>query len=291
MSAVTKVNPAVGDTSAWVVYKRLLNYVKPFSGLFALSFLGFLLFGISSSMFVFIMEDLVNVVTANNVTDRYLVPLQVIGVTLLRSLGGFVGVYLMSRIAFNVIHNLRVEVFNHMTRLPNATFDEKNSGNLISIITYNINGVTAAATDAIKILLREGLTALALFITLIVMDWRLTITFILIAPIIGVLVTIVGKRLRRLSNKVQDTVGDLTQVTSEMINGFKVMRSFGGEAYEKQRFDEVSKKNLQQNMKIVVTSAANTPLIQLIIAMAIAALIFIALSFMEISDRPSLSPI
>ena len=284
MNSVSEKDPVVGQAAAWKVYKRLLVYVKPYTGLFVLGFLGFGLFGLSSAMFVYIMENLINVVTANNLVDRYLVPLQVIGVTLLRSLGGFIGVYLMSRIAFNVIHNLRVQVFNHMTRLPNATFDEKNSGNLISIITYNINGVTAAATDAIKIILREGLTALALFTTLIIMDWRLTLTFIAIAPIIGFLVALVGKRLRRLSNKVQDSVGDLTQVTGEMINGFKVMRSFGGETYEKQRFEQVSKKNLQQNMKIVVTSAANTPLIQLIIAIAIAALIFIALSFMEIND-------
>jgi subfamily B ATP-binding cassette protein MsbA len=284
MNSVPKKDPVVGQTAAWTVYKRLLVYVKPYTGLFILSFLGFALFGLSSALFVYIMEDLINVVTANNLVDRYLVPLQVIGVTLLRSLGGFIGVYLMSRIAFNIIHNLRVQVFNHMTVLPNKTFDEKNSGNLISIITYNINGVTAAATDAIKIVLREGLTALALFTTLIIMDWRLTLTFIAIAPVIGFLVAIVGKRLRRLSNKVQNTVGDLTQVTGEMINGFKVMRSFGGETYEKQRFEQVSKKNLQQNMKIVVTSAANTPLIQLIIAIAIATLIFIALSFMEIND-------
>jgi subfamily B ATP-binding cassette protein MsbA len=284
MNSVPKKDPVVGQTAAWTVYKRLLVYVKPYTGLFILSFLGFALFGLSSALFVYIMEDLINVVTANNLVDRYLVPLQVIGVTLLRSLGGFIGVYLMSRIAFNIIHNLRVQVFNHMTVLPNKTFDEKNSGNLISIITYNINGVTAAATDAIKIVLREGLTALALFTTLIIMDWRLTLTFIAIAPVIGFLVAIVGKRLRRLSNKVQNTVGDLTQVTGEMINGFKVMRSFGGETYEKQRFEQVSKKNLQQNMKIVVTAAANTPLIQLIIAIAIATLIFIALSFMEIND-------
>src|SRR5690606_29173698 len=113
------------------------------------------------------------------------------------------------------------------------------------------------------------------------------LVFIVIAPLIGVIVGVVGKRLRRLSNTVQNTVGDLTQVTGEMINGFKVMRSFGGEDYEKERFETVSKKNLQQNMKIVVTSAANTPLIQLIIAIAIGLLIFIALSFMEIKEPAS----
>lgn len=287
MSSLSKKNIDVGDASAWSVYKRLLGYVKPYTGWFLLSILGFGLLAASSVLFVKILENLVNVVAANDPTDRYLVPLQVIGATLLRSVGAFVGIYLMSRIAFNIIHRLRVEVFNHMTQLPNATFDEKNSGNLISIITYNINGVTAAATDALKISLREGLTVIALFGYLLYTDWRLTLVFIVIAPVIGWIVGIVGKRLRRLSNKVQNTVGDLTQVTGEMINGFKVMRSFGGEDYEKQRFESVSKKNLQQNMKIVVTSAANTPLIQLIIACAIGLLIFVALSFMELKDPAS----
>jgi len=284
MGSTSQKSTTVGEASAWVVYKRLLGYVKPYFGWFLLSFLGFSLFGVSSVLFVKILENLVNVIAANDPTDRYLVPLQVIGATLLRSLGSFVGIYLMSRIAFNIIHQLRVQVFNHMTQLPNATFDEKNSGNLISIITYNINGVTAAATDAIKISLREGLTVIGLFGYLLYTDWRLTLVFIVIAPIIGLIVSVVGKRLRRLSNKVQNTVGDLTQVTGEMINGFKVMRSFGGEEYEKKRFETVSKQNLQQNMKIVTTSAANTPLIQLIIACAIGLLIFVALTFMEIKD-------
>lgn len=274
----------IGEASAWAVYKRLLSYVKPYTGLFLISCLGFGLYAYSSVLFVNILENLINVIAEADPANRYLVPLQVIGATLLRSVGTFIGVYLMSRIAFNVIHNLRVQVFDHMTRLPNATFEEKNSGHLISIITYNINGVTAAATDAIKISLREGLTVIALFATLVYMDWRLTMIFIVIAPFIAVIVGTVGKRLRRLSNKVQNTVGDLTQVTGEMINGFRVMRSFGGEEYEKQRFVTASKKNYQQNMKIVVTAAANTPLIQLIIALAMAALIYIALTFMEMKD-------
>lgn len=283
-------NPApspVGQTSALAVYKRLLSYVKPYTGLFIISFIGFLLFALSNALFVGILKNLINVIADNNPANRYLVPLQVLGTTLLRSVGAFVGVYLMAKIAYSVVHNLRVQVFNRMTQLPNSTFDERNSGHLISIITYNINGVTAAATDAIKISLREGLTVIAMFATLVYMDWQLTMIFILIAPIIGMLVSAVGKRLRRLSNKVQATVGDITQVTGEMINGYRVMRSFGGEAYEKQRFEQASKRNFQQNMKIVVTSAANTPLIHLIVATAMAVLIFVALTFMEMEDPAS----
>lgn len=284
MNVDQKKITVVGDTSAWVVYKRLLTYVKPYWLLFLVGIIGFALYGYSNKLFVHALEDLINVISDNNPADRYLVPLQVMGITVLRSIGAFLGAYYLSKIAFSVIHNLRTQVFNHMTQLPNAHFDQSSSGHLISVITYNINGVTSAATDALKISLREGLTVIFLFATLIQMDWKLTMIFIAIAPVIALLVSLVGKRLRRLSNKVQNSVGDITQVTGEMINGVRVMRSFGGEAYEKQRFEAASKKNYQQNMKIVVTSAANTPLIQLIVAAAMAALIFIALSFMEITD-------
>jgi len=272
------------ESAAWGIYKRLLTYVKPYTGLFVLSFVGFGFYAYSNNLFVSILENLINVISENNPDNRYLIPLQVIGVTLLRSVGAFIGVYFMSRIALMVIHGLRTEVFAHMTKLPNAVFDQNSSGHMISLITYNINGVTAAATDAIKISLREGLTVIALFAQLLYMDWRLTMVFIVIAPFIGVIVSIVGKRLRRLSTKVQHSVGDLTQITGEMINGFRIMRSFGGENYEKERFDNTSKKNLKQNMKIVVTTAANTPLIHIIVALAIAFLIYVALTFMEIKD-------
>jgi ATP-binding cassette, subfamily B, bacterial MsbA len=274
----------VPEKSAWLIYKRLLTYVRPFIGMFVISFFGFVCYAFSNNLFVHILEDLINVISANNPADRYMIPLQVIGVTLLRSFGAFIGVYFMSRIALHVVHRLRVEVFNHMTVLPNSVYDQNTSGHMISLITYNINGVTSAATDAIKIGLREGLTVIFLFAQLLYMDWRLTMVFVVIAPIIGFIVVVVGKRLRRLSKKVQMLVGDLAQITNEMIGGFKVMRSFGGEKYEKERFEKTSQNNLKQNMKIVVTSAANTPIIHLLVALAIAFLIFVALTFMEIED-------
>lgn len=282
MTSKTSNIPA--ETSAVKVYLRLLSYIKPYRTFFVISVVGFALYAASTTFFIKILENLINIIDANEPGDRYIVPLQVIGVTILRGIGAFAGTYFLSRVAFSVIHNLRVQVFNHMAHLPSAVFDERSSGHLVSIITYNINGVTAAATDAIKILLREGLTVVSLFAFLFYMDWKLTLIFIVIAPLIGLLVTTVGKRLRRLSSNVQTSVGDITQVTSEMINGYRVMRSFGGEAYEKQRFEAASMKNYRQNMKIVVTAAANTPLIQLIVAFAIALMIFLALSVMELGN-------
>jgi subfamily B ATP-binding cassette protein MsbA len=116
------------------------------------------------------------------------------------------------------------------------------------------------------------------------LDWKLTLLFLSVAPIMGLLVTKVARRLRRLSSKVQDSVGDITQVSSEMINGYQVMRTFGGETYEQDRFMQASKKNYAQNMKIVVTSAANAPVMHLLIAVSMSLLIYAALSFMQMDS-------
>ncbi len=273
--------------SAFKIYWRLLAYVKPYVGIFVVCVLGFGVYAFATTQFVRILENLLKVIEHNNPHDRIAIPLQVIGYTILRSLGAFVGTYFLAKVSFGIIHRLRVEVFNHMTRLPSHVFDSRNSNHLMSIITYNINGVTAAATDAIRILLREGATVIGLMVMLLVMNWKLTMVFVVIAPLIGWLVTGVAKRLRRLSNKVQTSIGDITQVTSEMINGVRVMRTFGGEEYEKSRFEKVSKNNYFKNMKIVTTSAANSPLIQLLVASAMAALIFIALTYGDLKDSAS----
>jgi subfamily B ATP-binding cassette protein MsbA len=266
------------DVSSLNIYWRLLAYLKPYKMTFAIGVLGFVIYAASNYAFLDILKNLLVVLEHNNPMDRYLIPLSIIVTTILRSIGAFMGSYYLAKVANGVVHILRVQVFNHMTTLPNKVFDKRNSGHLISIITYNINGVASAATDALKISLREGATVIGMLIYLLYSDWKLTLVFLTITPFIGWLVGSVGKRLRRLSSKVQTSVGDITQVSGEMVNGYRVMRSFGGEPYERQRFETASKQNYFQNIKIVLTSAANTPVIQLLVAFAMAVLIFVAMN-------------
>ncbi len=279
----TQAQLAANKTSLGI-YWRLLAYLKPYKATFALGVLGFIFYAASNYVFLDILKNLLTAMQNNNPLDRYIIPLSIIGTTIVRSIGAFMGSYYLAKVANNVVHTLRVQVFNHMTTLPTPVFDQRNSGHLISIITYNINGVAAAATDALKISLREGATVIGMLAYMFYTDWQLTLVFLTIAPLIGWLVSTVGKRLRRLSNNVQTTVGDITHVSGEMINGFRVMRSYGGESYERQRFDKVSKKNYSQNMKIVMTSAANTPVIQLLVAFAMAALIFVAMNVTKMRE-------
>ncbi len=284
MSSETKKLPLADETSAWRIYQRLLRYLRPYVFFFGVSVVGYIIYAAANVMYSHVMEKLVVAIESQDPAARWLVPMLIVGATLMRGLGMFIGGYFMAKVAFNVVNDLRVQVFNHMTRLPVSTFDERPSGHMISLITYNINGVTVAATDALKKGIREGATVIGLLGWLFYLDWKLTLLFLSVAPIMGLLVTKVARRLRRLSSKVQDSVGDITQVSSEMINGYQVMRTFGGETYEQNRFMQASKKNYAQNMKIIVTSAANAPVMHLLIAVAMSLLIYAALSFMQMDS-------
>ena len=278
-----QVNSTASATSL-DIYWRLLAYLKPYKLMFVFGVLGLVLYGASHYAFLEVLKYLLTAMQNNNPLDRYLIPLAIILATIVRGIGAFMGSYYLAKVGNNVVHTLRVQVFNHMTTLPTPVFDQRNSGHLISIITYNINGVAAAATDALKISLREGAVVIFVLCFLFVSDWQLTLVFLAVTPVIALLVSAVGKRLRRLSTSVQTSVGDITQVSGEMVNGHRIMRSFGGEPYEQQRFEKVSKKNYTQNMKIVMTSAANTPVIQLLVAFAMAALIFVAMSVTKMRE-------
>jgi len=263
------------------VYWRLLGYVRPHGLMFLLSIVGFLLYAATQPALAQMMEHLVNAIETNDSSDRVLIPLAIVAIYLVRGIGFFIGNYFIARVSLGIVHTMRTQLFDRLTNLPGEYFDRNNSGHLISRITFNVTQVTGAATDALKIIIREGFTVIGLLGYLFWKDWKLTLVFLVVAPFIGLLVAVVGKRLRKLSSRIQVTMGNVTQTSSEMINGYRVMRSFGGEDYERQRFEDASRGNFRQNLKMVTTSSFATPLLQLIVAAAMGVLVYLALSFMN----------
>lgn len=265
-------------------YARLLTYLRRHLGWFIASVLGFLVFAASQPALAQLMELIIETVESGDESKRLLIPLLLSGIALARGIGYFIGNYCIARVSLSIVHELRLQLFDRLTSLPNEYFDRNSSGHLISRITYDVLQVTGAATKAVKVVISEGLTVIALLAFLLWKDWRLTMVFIVIAPLIGVVVMIVGKRLRKLSRKIQVTMGDITQVASEMINGFRVMRSFRGEDYEQQRFKAASRHNFNRNLKLEATSAIATPFLQLIVAIAMGVLLYMAMSFMGTTE-------
>jgi subfamily B ATP-binding cassette protein MsbA len=277
-------------TSSLRIYFRLLGYLRPFLGMFAVSLLGYMIFASSQPMMAGILKYFVDELSEPSSISRqttaltgdldliYGIPLLLVLVVTWQGIGSFLGNYYLARVSLGLIHDLRRALFDSLLRLPNGYFDQHNTGHLISRITYNVTMVTGAATDAIKVVIREGMTVIFLFGYLLWMNWRLTLVMVAILPIIGVMVSRASRKFRRQSLKIQATMGDLTHVASETIQGYRVVRSFGGENYESNRFRTASEDNTAKQLRMVRTSATYTPALQFVTFSAMAVLLALVLA-------------
>ena len=285
---MTESNPSSSESSL-KIYLRLLSYVRPYIGLFLLSIVGFLIFASTQPMLGYILKyfvdglsnpDAVLFPSVPYLRDLRLlqaVPLLIVLIAAWQGFGSFLGNYFLAKVSLGLVHDLRVQLFNNLLVLPNRYFDKHNSGHLISRITFNVTMVTGAATDAIKVVIREGMTVVFLFASLLWMNWRLTLVMIAILPLIAVMVSTASKKFRKQSKKIQVAMGDVTHVASETIQGYRVVRSFGGEKYEQQRFLKASQSNTDKQLRMTRTGAIYTPMLQLVIYVAMGILMFLVL--------------
>lgn len=282
-------NGSNAPDSSIKIYLRLLTYVRPYLAPFAISLIGFGIFASSQPMLAGVLKYFVDGISATeelssyhlpllgDVQLMYGVPILMVLIVVWRSLGSFLGNYFLAKVSLGLINDLRQALFNSLLQLPNRYFDDNNSGHLISRITYNVTMVTGAATDAIKVVIREGLTVVFLFGYLLWMNWQLTAVMIAILPIIGVMVSQVSHKFRKQSKKIQASMGELTHIASETIQGYRTVRSFGGETHETRRFELASADNMKKQLRMVKTSAIFTPLLQLVTFSAMAVVLFLVI--------------
>jgi subfamily B ATP-binding cassette protein MsbA len=263
--------------SRWRVYLRLLSYLRPYTGLFLLSIVGFLVFGLTEPAQAKLLGVLIKAVQEKDYDARFYIPALLVGLYIVRGVASFVGSYYLSKVSNSIVHDLRTQVFNHVMHLPSRFYDDNNSGHIIARIIFNTGQVTAAATDALKTIVREGFTVIGLLGYIFYLNWKMSLVFIAVAPFLGLLVSKVGNRLRRLSIKLQDSTAELTQVTNEAVTGNRVVRSFRGEEYEIARFERVSAENMRRALKMVQIAATSTPLQQLLVIAAMGFIVFIIL--------------
>ena len=277
------------SASSLKIYLRLLGYLRPMIGLFSISLLGFIVFASSQPLLAAILKYFVDGLTMPSGSTfhdlpllgrldlAYGVPLLLILIVAWQGIGSFFGNYYLAKVSFGLVSDLRRALFESLLTLPNTYFDQNNSGHLISRIAYNVTMVTGAATDAIKILIREGLTVVFLFGYLLWMNWKLTLVMVAILPVIGVMASGASRKFRKQSRKIQLAMGDLTHIASETIQGYRVVRSFGGEDYEAERFRISSESNTKKHLRMAKTSATFTPALQLVTFTTMSALLLLVL--------------
>ncbi|MCQ2028299.1 lipid A export permease/ATP-binding protein MsbA [Stutzerimonas zhaodongensis] len=280
--------PARDRISSLKLYARLLSYVRRYWFMFAISMVGYVIFASTQPMMAGLLKYFVDGLAQpdQSVTQLpilgemqllYGVPLALLLITVWQGIGSFLGGYYLARVSLGLVQDLRLALFNSLLKLPNSYFDNHASGHLISRITFNVTMVTGAATDALKVMVREGLTVLALFGYLLWMNWKLTLVMVAILPVISLMVNAASRRFRSQSRKIQGAMGELTHVASETIQGYRVVRSFGGENFESRRFYEASDDNSRKQLKMIRTSAVYTPMLQLVTYSAMALLMFLVL--------------
>jgi len=259
------------------VYARLLSYVRPYLGAFIVAIVGMTLVAGTEVGFSALMKPMLDGTFVDK--DPFyitFIPLAIVGVFLVRGIGSFIVSYYMGGLGRNVVRDLRREMFDRILTLPSRFYDKQSSGQLISKMIFDVEQVATASSTAITILIQDTLTVIGLLAYMSWLNWKLTLIILLAAPIIGVIVNYVNKRLRVVSQRLQGSVGDVTSIAQESIDAQQVVKIFGGKEYETKGFSAVNENNRRQHMKIIVTSNASVSLMQLLAASLLATIVYLA---------------
>lgn len=203
-------------------------------------------------------------------------PLIIFVMMFIRGTSGFVSTYCLSWVSGNVVMLVRRMVFNHFMHMPVSYFDKEKTGNLLSRITYDSEQVSAATSQALVSIVREGASIIGLLVLMFYNSWQLSLVLFAVAPVVAWGIGVVSKRFRKISKNMQTMMGNVTASAEQMLKGHKVVLSYGGQDIERQRFDKVSNQMRQQSMKLVTAQAAANPIIQMIASFAIVAVLYLA---------------
>jgi subfamily B ATP-binding cassette protein MsbA len=259
------------------LYLRLLRYVLPYRKIFLFSLLGTVAFAATEPAMPALMKPLLDETFVSRNTDTLVtLPLLLILLFAVRGIASFISGYGMKWVATRVVMDLRREMFNKLQTLPIHYFDNHSSGNIISKHTFNVSRVMVAATEVIVTLVKDSLTIIGLLAYALYINWQLSLVAFLIAPPTAVVIRYFSRRMRKLSRSLQDSVGSLTRVVQEAINGNHEVRIFGGEEYEKERFQKLNNWIRRYHMKVTAASEMNVPVVQILTVTALSIVVYFA---------------
>lgn len=267
-----------GVVSSKITYRRLLSYTFASKGVFALSVFCMVLVALTQPAFAFLMEPMLDGGFIERDREVMLwVPVAVIFVFFVRTVAGFASDYGMSWIGRTIIQTIRAEMFQKLLLLPNAYYDNTSTGETISRFTFDVEQLATAATTAVTIVIKDSLIIISLLAWMFYISPKLSVIFLLLAPILAITVLMISKRFRAISKRIQRSMGSITHVLEEAVQAQRVVKIFGGQTYELDRFNKSNNSNRQQNLKLTVSSSLSTSILQMIVGVALAGIIFMAI--------------
>jgi subfamily B ATP-binding cassette protein MsbA len=257
-------------------YRRLLALAFVHWKIFAVSIVGMVLVAGTDTALAAYMKPLMDdgFVSRDLETIRKL-PLMLVGIFLVRVFAIFISMYCISWVGRKVIMGLRESMFSKLLLLPKAFYDNATSGEIISKFTFDVEQVANASTKAITILVRDTFTIIGILAWMFYLSVSLTLVLLTTGPLIALLVSLVTKKFRKLSKRIQASMGDVSRIVEESIKAQIVVKVFGGRDYEESQFEIINDQNRRQNMRMIATQALSTPIIRLIVGIGLAVIIFL----------------
>jgi subfamily B ATP-binding cassette protein MsbA len=272
------------SASGLKTYMRLLGYARPHWAMFLLGVLGMVLYAaVDTGFAVLVKKFLDGAFVERDPRMLVYVPAGIIVLFLVRGIGDYLSVYAPGWVGRQVIKALRGDVFAHYLRLPVSYFDRNGVAQLLSRLTYNIELVAEAATNAVTFIIRDTLTIIGLIGYLVYLNWKLTLFALAVAPLIIGLIRATSTLFRRYSTRIQSSMGDVTRVAKESLESQRMIKVFNAEAQQAETFEEVNEHNRASFMKLITVKAVSNPVVQMIAAAGLAAVMYMAIR--DVLDR------
>lgn len=265
------------ETGVVAIYARLWHYVTPHKLIGLIAVIGMAVTAVVEAGLVYLLAPLTDeTLVGQNLQSSKWIPMAFMGIFILRGISGYATESSLGWIGRQVISDLRRQVFCKFLTLPARFFDAQTSGPLLSRMTYNVEMVAESVTSVVTIAVRDTLTVIAAFCVMLYHSPTLTIFVVLLFPVIALIVRLLGIAFRRYSSRIQDSVGEVTQVTDEIIRGNWVVKAFGGYDYERSRLEEADGRNRKQHLKLIRVRSFGVAVTQVVFGFGIALVIFVA---------------
>ena len=276
------------DFSTLQTFKRLWPTIKPFKAGLVVSGIALVLNALADSGLIYLLKPLLDDGFGKaNHSFLKIMAFVVVGMIILRGITNFISNYCLAWVSGKVVMTMRRRLFKHLMFMPVSFFDRNSTGKLLSRITYDSEMIASSSSGSLITIVREGAYIISLLAVMFYTSWELTLVLFVIGPIIALLITIVSKIFRKLSKNLQDSMGELTATTEQMLKGHKVVLSFGGQLVEEERFNKVSNNMRRKGMKMVTADSISDPVVQIIASRALAVVLFLATTPLIAEDNLS----
>ena len=270
-------NVSVDLNSPKNIYKHLFPYMRGLVKFFFISVIAMIIVGITGPVFASLLKPIIdNGFVEKNMELMKWIPLEIIGLFILRGIANYVNEYTSAYISNKMVQEIQRDLFAKLMKIPVSYYQENNRGRMMSRIVNDARGITAAGFDVITVFAKDGVTVIGLLLWLFYLDWQLTLITFLTIPLLGWCVKVINKRIRRLATKSQNDLGYVMQILSEAIDGTRVIRIYGGQEYEQKRLEATNKTLCSLAVRRQSYTSIGSAVTQLLIATSLSIILYIA---------------